>query len=421
MRRMMAAFAVVAALVVPGAAGAGEARVPSGDWPLPRHDPARTAWNPTETVLGPGNVARLQQVGEVAALPDVAAPLLAGDLAVVVSWTFSDSEADRVDAYPRDCFGERGCQPTWSRDDLPLYQSAGAVSRGLVVLTVNQWLGDRSGIVALDAATGSTRWFVRRQGGGIYADDAVTVAGATVYACGPTLSTFMAIDLATGRRRWSSPTGADCDAQPAVAGDTVYAASTGPRGRYTLSALDRTTGARRWRRELASFGSSPMVAGGIVYVTGQRESGFGRFDHTYAFDAADGDLRWTSAVTTGDSLSSMAAAGGLVYVPAANVFDPETPHRFHALDGATGTLVWQGRTLSVNADANPAVANGVVYVASRDHVQAYVPTASCARARWCEPVWSAKVPGATGTGLVVADGRLYAGSPGRLLVFGLPG
>ena len=93
------------------------------------------------------------------------------------------------------------------------------------------------------------------------------------------------------------------------------------------------------------FGSSPAVAGGVVYV--------GSLDNwLYALDARTGQEKWT--FQTDDRIySSPAVAGGMIYIGS---FDG----RLYALDARTGQEKWSFKTGS-SVPSSPAVAGGVVY------------------------------------------------------------
>ena len=92
-------------------------------------------------------------------------------------------------------------------------------------------------------------------------------------------------------------------------------------------------------------GSSPAVAGGVVYV--------GSFDYwLYALDAETGQEKWTFQTDDG-IYSSPAVAGGMIYIGSLD-------GRLYALDARTGQEKWSFKTGSP-VHSSPAVAGGVVY------------------------------------------------------------
>ena len=98
------------------------------------------------------------------------------------------------------------------------------------------------------------------------------------------------------------------------------------------------------------FGSSPAVAGGVVYV--------GSLDNwLYALDAETGQEKWRFK-TDGEVVSSPAIAGRVVYVGS-------NDGRLYALDVETGQEKWRFKTGGPVA-SSPAIAGGVVYFSSLD-------------------------------------------------------
>ena len=167
---------------------------------------------------------------------------------------------------------------------------------------------------------------------------------------------------------------------PVVAGGVVYVRS----GAGYVYALEAATGALVWRYKTGGVYSSPVVAGGVVYV----RSGAG---YVHALEAATGEL--IRRYGTGATDSAPAVAEGVVYVASQDGY-------VYALDGPTGDLLWSyttGRTVSA-----PAVAEGVVYVGLGDYIHALdAPTG--------EVLWRYET-GRTVSSPVVADGVVYAGS-----------
>jgi outer membrane protein assembly factor BamB len=85
---------------------------------------------------------------------------------------------------------------------------------------------------------------------------------------------------------------------------------------------------------------------------------------------------------------------------------------FDAFDAFNGRLLWAAPLLSVYSTA--AVANGVVYLgAENSNIYAF-------NAATGQTLWTAATDYPVESGLVVANGILYAASPDTLYAFGLP-
>jgi eukaryotic-like serine/threonine-protein kinase len=227
--------------------------------------------------------------------------------------------------------------------------------------------------------------------------------------------------------QWRFVTEGDVIGSPAIAGDVVYVGS----GDGYMYALDRATGAVRWKRDMGSpIASSPAVGTRRVFfgtrdgrfhaldaATGEvrwrlatgpdfpwpwgHESGdvytsspvhvdgtviFGSGDgRVYAFDARTAKERWRAS-TGGRVRSSPAVADGRVYVGSAD-------GRVYAFDLATGALKWRYDTEGVQLDSrnfgydrrtvqsSPAVSGGTVFVGARDGFL-YAIDAATGQLRW---------------------------------------
>jgi eukaryotic-like serine/threonine-protein kinase len=279
------------------------------DWTAFGYDAGHAGSNPTETLIGAGNVAGLE-----------------------VDWSV----------------------PTGTN---VAYEQSPAVSGDVVVTGTSVPLGDGTygGTVrAVSAATGAELW-VRDVG---VAPEAPAIAHGLVYVGGGCYaagspSTLRAYDLHTGALRWEAPTAAPLCGPPAVAGDRVYV----PTQRYPwdpgadqhLMALDAVTGREVWRAPVPSgMTGSPTVAGGVVVVSSHRQG-------VMAFDAASGAPRWTNP---GSWYYTVASAYGRLYVGG-------TDGTLDALDPATGDRIWSVELASPGARARlvmgPAVSRGLVF------------------------------------------------------------
>ncbi|MFD3575906.1 PQQ-binding-like beta-propeller repeat protein [Streptomyces sp. NPDC058644] len=120
-----------------------------------------------------------------------------------------------------------------------------------------------------------------------------------------------AVDLSTGRTRWTRAADTAPDVTPTAANGLVHAPS--PDG---VRAYDATSGAVRWTRTgYRVLDGTPLVADGLVYVAGPEPGGSGRpLWGLYALDAATGDPRWGLALDAVASVDVATAGTGLVHL-----------------------------------------------------------------------------------------------------------
>lgn len=148
-------------------------------------------------------------------------------------------------------------------------------------------------LVGVDRRTGERRWTFASAdngGSGMHLGDA---QGGVVFS-GSLAGSLHAIDLGTGRSRWSVSVGnpAHTTTFAPVATDSVVVASFsdfGPDATGGVVLVDARRGVVRWRRAVPnSIGASgnPVIAGGVVMVAA-------RDGTLHAFDLADASPRWT--------------------------------------------------------------------------------------------------------------------------------
>jgi outer membrane protein assembly factor BamB len=193
------------------------------------------------------------------------------------------------------------------------------------------------------------------------------------------LGSLHAVKITRVREQWVYRTGRCTAATPAVAGHLVYmsflnkppcnATRSGLDGEVV--ALDADTGKVRWKVKTAPTESSPLVAGGLVYVGDWSGK-------VYALNAKSGRVVWT--YQTGDKVKDgMAYAGGRVF------FGSYDTH-VYALNARTGKLVWKtGAQQRLGATgtfySTPAVAYGRVYIGATDG-KMYSFGATSGKLRW---------------------------------------
>lgn len=188
---------------------------------------------------------------------------------------------------------------------------------------------------AVDAATGTPRWSVPL-GGRLRAAAAVDPSGgpSRVYV-GSTGHHLYCLDVATGATLWAVDLRGEITTAPVLAHGLLY---IGTRQSSSLLALDPATGERRWRQIM--FGSwvesEPSVAGDVLYI------GSSDLRRAAAYDALSGRLLWRTDVL-GWSWGTPVVDGQNVYVGAAGI-DPYTIRHTGGLlllDRASGDIRWR--------------------------------------------------------------------------------
>ncbi len=333
---------------------------------------------------------------------------------------------------------------------------------------VTAWRGSTGGAVSSSPAVANGVVYVGSHDGKLYAFDAKSRQGCTLYVCAPL---------------WTATTGGAVSSSPAVANGVVYVGSDDGRlyafdanGVTGCSGTPKTCSPLWTAATQGPVASSPLVANGAVYV-GSDDGHLDAFDATgvngcsgmpitcsplwtaptggpvrsspalasgsvyvgsddgklYAFDAngvrgCTGAPRtctpeWT-ATTYGAIESSPTVAGGAVYVGSGD----GSLYAFDAagVKGCAGTPLtcaptWTARTGGA-IESSPAVANGVVFVGSDDgHLDAFDPTVpgACSAAPvTCSPTWTADTGGPVRSSPALAGGLVYVGSDaGRLSGF----
>jgi outer membrane protein assembly factor BamB len=213
---------------------------------------------------------------------------------------------------------------------------------------------------------------------------------------------------------WTAPGIGSVGTSPAVAGGVVYVGSASTGKLYAFSAAGTTgcsgtpkTCAPLWTGASAPGStfefSSPAVARGVVYVG---SAGTGKL---YAFSAGgttgcSGTPKtcaplWTGA-TGNQIISSPAVTGGVVYVGSLD----NKLYAFSAAGttGCSGTPktcapLWTGATPGGGISSSPAVTGGVVYVGSGDgnlYAFSAAGTTGCSGTpKTCAPLWTGNTSG----------------------------
>ncbi|QFU09016.1 Outer membrane protein assembly factor BamB precursor [Rhodobacteraceae bacterium THAF1] len=328
----------------------------------------------------------------------------------------ADGRVFTVDSRARVMAHTTGGQPLWSAQVSPASEPVDDASgAGLAVSGGTLYVSTAFGqLLALDAATGQRRWV---QDLGSPASGAPTVSGGTVYVVGRD-ATAWAIDTTNGRVKWTeqgTPTiaGVSGGASPAVSGDTIVL----PFGSRELKGL-LPGGTTRWTSNVAGtrlgavyagigdISGDPVISGNTIYAG----SPSGR---TNAFSLGSGEQLWSAK---DGAMSPVAVAGG-------SVFTVSDQAELVRLDAATGERIWGTelpffkknritRREAVFAHYGPVIAGGRLWVGSSDGVLRSFDPVTGALAGQVE------LPGGAATNPVIVNQTLYIVSKtGRLLAF----
>ncbi len=227
-------------------------------------------------------------------------------------------------------------------------------------------------VVALWATNGTIRWRAPVPASVSYSSPAVVNGTVYVGLMGlyntTTTVTFgppygvMALDAATGSERWFVPTGGSVAASPLVYRDLVVV----PAKDGYVYALNATTGAVVWKVAAMGGVSSPALIDGSLVVAG---GAFGSGGRVTALDPASGAVRWTFT-PNGPVQASVAAADGRV------VFSTNVANgTIYILNATSGRLDWSYTPFPHQYIlGSPVVADGLVIAPSDNgHVYAFGP------------------------------------------------
>ena len=225
----------------------------------------------------------------------------------------------------------------WTSTDLGGTPSYPLIAAGMVFIT-SSISNTQSQLFALDQATGAVVWDpVSIPGASNAAYDASTVFVVSSIFGQPGL--MQAFNAADGSLKWStSLTGQyTFTAPPTAAAGLVFTGGSGSGG--TLYALDETSGAVTWSRQVVNGDfSAPAVSADGVYVSYP--------DWTYDFVPWNGDPLWRNATSGGGGGGATpVVANGTLYSPnGVNTYSGTT------FDAETGTV-----TGTYAADNMPAI------------------------------------------------------------------
>ena len=435
----------------------------SGDWTQFHNGPTHEGYNTAETTLYPSNVPDLDVVWTGATGDEVlSSPAVADGVVYIRS---GRNENGKLSAYGVGCAsGGHACTALWTAalgdsGGTPDFgvNSSPAVADGVVYVASDKlYAFDAAGVIRCTAGSaGSPKTCLPLWTGtiGIHGShSSPALAGNMVYvgAVDGELYAFQVGCSTNGGNCtafWTGAIGGNSgDSSPAVAGSMVYIGSSdGDLYAFDAAGATDCTSGPPYTPKICTplwtgaagdhIDSSPAVAGGVVYVGSEENSGGGNL---YAFDAA-GNTRcsngggsspktclplWVGAIGAG-VYSSPAVTDGRVYVGSLD-------HNLYAFavgcagNGGTCPALWTGGT-GDEILSSPAVANGVVYVGSEDgKLYAFDATGatdctSGSSPNTCTSLWTGDTGSYIDSSPAVADGVVYIGSTSyKLYAFGLP-
>jgi hypothetical protein len=257
------------------------------------------------------------------------------------------------------------------------------------------------------------------------------VADGSVYvSTGNGLMTYVALDPATGATRWSLYTPWGGGYAPAVFDGTLYGNPSDNAGVAGIfSAFNAANGHALWTTQSGSGFGEPVLANGMVYVVGVYPSKLGITDGIGAFNPygcgqATCAPVWSHTDLWGHVSLMPAATSDSVYFGSANGGACQgcgvTMDHLVVVDPHTGALQWLGDIGDWQQSGTPVVDNGYVIVTANTEVgypgnppdpggTLYVFNASGCGQTVCQPLWTVNSLTGWGPSVAVANGVIYVG------------
>ncbi len=380
-------------LLIAAAAPASSATSPVEYWPSRLGGTRNSGFNPHETVIGPRGVGALEPVWSTAAgLPYGETPVVAGRR-VFLSCGDYDLCAFST-ATGRRLWRVQGTTAAWP-----------AVSGGMVFTSAEN---HPLKVVAVRADSGEQVWSRTFPDAG-QMTDWPTVRNGMVYF-GASDGYLYALDAATGAIRWRRNVGGAVT--PAFSREALFAVISGYGYAPHLRVYDAETGAEKWEAKFpVGVSGGPVVGNGYVFLRSE-EGDVAAFD-TGGCNASLCGAKWYAAAAVPRG-TSPAVAGGVLYFA-------DYRGGLYALSADDGRRLWSSPPVQSEVDFPPTVANGIVYVANEDQVRAFRAT-GCGSAT-CRPLWrqrTAHRSSWSSSAAVLANGRLLLSADGALYRFSLP-
>jgi outer membrane protein assembly factor BamB len=393
----------VAAAVVVGILGVAAGEAAAANWAQLGYSARRLSNNSSETVLGLGNVGSLRVLWQKSWRCGGFAPPVVADGQVYVGST------DRVCVFDASTGATVLQIPAGnSTDSSPAVATIGG-KRRLFVSSLD------GALYSFAANTGRLLWKLQT-GGPVHSSPAID--GGRVYV-GSEDGRVYAVDAVTGGIAWSRDTGGPVYGSPAVGFGGVFVI-----GAAKLHGFEATTGASRFVIDFAEYGGtldngvtpavltdSHYLAGGAVFfANGARRDAVVLIADPMTGQIVNGCPAFTGGTTP--RLATFAIGHGILYFQTVErLFMRNASHcgsRINRLVNYPAVASWPvSGSPSFGA---PAFANGLVYSGSN----AFAPLVT----RDTPPAWSAGT--SVSSPSVVADGRLFALSGGKLVAYGIP-
>ncbi len=167
----------------------------------------------------------------------------------------------------------------------------------------------------------------------------------------------------------------------------------------TVIALDKATGATKWRFELKGIENNRAVYGAPAYADGTLY--IGGYDGILYALSTGGNLKWQEVVGDGQPIvGGPVVVNGMVLVGSSdgNMYAFET-----SVETATGSLAWTAPT-GDKVWSTPLVADDVAYFGSLDHSLHAVSLQNG------DPLWEFEAEGGITGALSAAGSRIYVGA-----------
>ena len=204
------------------------------------------------------------------------------------------------------------------------FPTGGPVDSGPAVVDGVVYFGSGDGyLYALDASVGTVKWQFNLNG--VSTEGAPLVANGVVYI-GSRSRNLYAVDAVTGVQKWSAPTDGFTleHSSPTIDNGVVFVGAESG----SLFAFDIVTGAQKWKGlESASVYDQPFVYNNMVYITA--DDGY-----LYAVNEQTGATVWHSSTIYSNG-SGPIVANGTLYVGGGG------SRYFYAFDPANGNVKWQ--------------------------------------------------------------------------------
>ncbi len=290
------------------------------------------------------------------------------------------------------------------------YKTGGWVRWSPAVANSMVYFSSEDGYVyALDKNTGQLKWKERpkKYDGNSYGmpGSSPIVAEDSVYVISNKGSVFetgvCALDAMTGDSKWcvqAAPEALMDGASPAVSNGIVYIGTSD-----YLNAFDTKNGILKWKYQTKTTTTSrkpvgmPSVSNGIVYV--------GSENYIYAIDANTGKEKWN--ISFDNIVSSPSISGKTAYLTS---FRTST---IKGIDSTTGTPIMKWNT-DYNAPgillSSPTISNNIIYIGSGKYLQAIDAQNGIRK-------WSYDIDSTFSSSPAIANNKLYIGSDGYIYAF----